>query len=145
MYYSGTGSASGSASTGAAFIHENYPLCRTSKVFSSEDMRNGSYIIISGTALCTSGITGQYTYLEETEGRPSYASADNSKFLYFSPKGRLYGIWRWTIGGTLGLDGNTYAYVDSNAADASEIVRAWQKYCGGGPRTQVRLGLRVRT
>ena len=32
---------------------------------------------ISGTTLCTSSITGTYT----CEGRPSYASADNSKFL----------------------------------------------------------------
>jgi hypothetical protein len=51
-------------------------------------------VTISGTTLCTSSITGTYTYLQETEDRPSYASADKSKFLYFSPKGRLYGIWR---------------------------------------------------
>ena len=52
-----------------------------------------------------------------TEGRRAYATADNSKFLYFSPKGRLYGIWQWVIGGTLGLNSDIYAYVDSNAAD----------------------------
>ena len=66
-----------------------------------------------------------------TEGRRAYATADNSKFLYFSPKGRLYGNWQWVIGGTLGLDGNTYAYVDSNAADVFQIVETWQEYCGG--------------
>jgi hypothetical protein len=86
-------------------------------------------VTISGTALCTSSITGTYTYLQETEDRPSYASADNSKLLYFSPKGRQYGIWRWVIGGTLGLDGNTLAYVDSNATDVSMIVEMWKEYC----------------
>jgi hypothetical protein len=87
-------------------------------------------VTINGT-LCTSSITGTYTYLKETEGRPSYASAVNSKFLYFSPKGRLDGIWRWVIGGTLGLDGNTNAYVDSNAEDVSGIVETWEEYCSG--------------
>ena len=81
--------------------------------------------------LCTSSITGTYTYLEETEGRSSYTSAGNSKFLYFSPKGRLYGIWRWVIGGTLGLDGDQFAYVDSNASDVLGIVETWKEDCSG--------------
>jgi len=84
-------------------------------------------VTISGTSLCTSGITGQYTYLGETAGRPSYASADKSKFLYFLSSNKS-----WVIGGTLGLDGgNTYASVDSNAANASEIVETWNEKCSG--------------
>ncbi len=60
-----------------------------------------SDVVISGTTLCMPSITGKYTYLQETEGRRGYFSAANNKYLYFSPKGRLYGIWRWYIGGTL--------------------------------------------
>jgi hypothetical protein len=82
-------------------------------------------VTMSGTTLCQSSIIGTYTYLQESDGRPAYVKADNTRFLFYLPA-----ISVWVIGSNLGVN-NGAAYVGSSAADALTIVGTWKELCGG--------------
>jgi len=95
----------------------------------------GQNIITVEEPLCQTSIIGTYTYFQEWEGRPAFALADESKFLYSLPANS-----RWYIGSTLGST-TVNAYVDSSAENALNIAGTWKEWCSEAWTSSASLSL----
>jgi len=75
--------------------------------------------------VCQHSFVGHFTYLQQFDGRPAYANADGSRFLYhFSSQ------TQWCLSAILGSTDVT-AYTTTNAWDVNHIDTVWQEWCNG--------------